>query len=96
MAWAPFALLTCSFRPSHSLSSLLARTDRWMLVSAIILGMVVEATAIPLLLGAFARRKWMRGVFAAFSLCGAVFMIFGFFVLLIVVWVGIAQFQPRG
>lgn len=67
-----------------------------MLVSGIVLGMLAEATAIPLLLGAFARRKWMRGVFASISLCGAVFLMFGFFVLLIVVWVGIGQFQPRG
>ena len=96
LAWAPFALLTCSANPSRSLSSLLARTDRWILVSALVLGMVAEATAIPLLLGAFARRKWMRGLFAALSLCGAVFLIFGLFVLLIVVWVGIGQLQPRG
>ena len=96
LVWAPFALLTCSVDPAHSLSNLLARTDRWVLVSGIVLAMIAEAAAIPLLLGAFARRKWMRGTFAALSLCAAVFMIFGFFVLLIVVWVGIAQFQPRG
>ncbi len=94
--WAPFALLTCSVDPAHSFSNRLARTDRWVLVSGIVLAMLAEAAAIPLLLGAFARRKWMRGVFAALSLCCAVFLIFGFFVLLMMLWVGIGQFQPRG
>jgi len=97
LAWAPFALLSCwANGTSRTVSNLLARTDRWLLVCGIVLGMIAEATAIPLLLGAFARRKWARGAFSVISLCCAVFMIFGFFVLLILVWIGSSQFQPRG
>ena len=95
LAWLPLALLTC-VKTSASLFALVERTGGWLVVLAVVLGIAAEAMAIPLLLGAFARGKWLRGVFSILSLCCAVFMIFGFFVLLVVMWVGVSQFQPRG
>jgi len=95
LAWLPFSLLTC-VKSSGSLFTLVERTSGWLVVLAVVLGIAAEATAIPLLLGAFARGKWVRGAFSAFSVCCAVFMIFGFFILLVVMWVGVSQFQPRG
>ena len=95
LAWMPLSLLTC-LKTGQSLFAGLERTNGWLVVLAVVLGMASEATAIPLLLGGFARGKWLRGAFSVFSLCCAVFMIFGLFVLLVVMWVGVGQFQPRG
>jgi hypothetical protein len=94
LAWMPFSLLIC-LKSSGSFFTLVERTNGWLVVLAVVLGIAAEATAIPFLLGAFARGKWLRGAFSVVSLCCAVFMIFGFFVLLVVMWVGVSQFQPR-
>lgn len=95
LAWLPLALLSC-VKTSGYVFFLLEQMDGRLVVLAIVLGLAAEATAIPLLLGAFARGKWLRGAFSAFSVCCAVFMIFGFFVLLAMMWIGVSQFQPRG
>jgi hypothetical protein len=98
LAWAPFAVLACVVNgiSEPHLANLVAQGGNWLLTSAILTGIVVEVFAIPMLLGSFARGAWTRGVFSALSLCCATFMTLLFVVLLVVVWLGLSQFHPRG
>jgi hypothetical protein len=97
-AWVPFIVLAVLVNGvSHpDLASWMARPSKWWLIAGVLAGMAAEAIAIPLLLGAFARGQWTRGIVSTISLCCAAFMTLLFMVLLVVVWLGISQFQPRG
>jgi len=98
LAWLPFIVLAFMVNPTAhpDIAGFMARASKWLLIPVIVLGIAAEATAIPLLLGAFTRGRWARGVVSTLSLCCAAFMTLLFVVLLVVAWLGISQFQPRG